>query len=69
MVKSILQDVDSHVATGSQGDDITIVTMEVGARRARRRTDTIPGIQPESGHSGVDRPALEDGSGPGEPAD
>src|SRR5690606_20432012 len=47
VVKAILQDVDSHVATGSQGDDITIVAMEIGARRARRRTDTIPGVQGE----------------------
>jgi len=63
VVKAILQDVDSHVATGSQGDDITIVTMAVGAKRARRRTDTIPGaggegdpdLAPEeSGEPGVD---------------
>jgi sigma-B regulation protein RsbU (phosphoserine phosphatase) len=46
VVKAILQDVDSHVASGSQGDDITIVTMGVGAKRARRRTDTIPGVAP-----------------------
>jgi sigma-B regulation protein RsbU (phosphoserine phosphatase) len=44
VVKAILQDVDSHVATGSQGDDITIVAMGVGAKRARRRTDTHPGM-------------------------
>ena len=62
VIKSILQDVDSHVATGSQGDDITIVAMAVGAKRARRRTDTIPGaggddqdLAPEeSGDPGVD---------------
>jgi phosphoserine phosphatase RsbU/P len=63
VVKAILQDVDSHVATGSQGDDITIVAMAVGAKRARRRTDTIPGaggdddadLAPEeSGDPGVD---------------
>jgi serine phosphatase RsbU (regulator of sigma subunit)/pSer/pThr/pTyr-binding forkhead associated (FHA) protein len=59
VVKAILQDVDSHVATGSQGDDITIVAMEVGARRARRRTDTIPGVQGET--------EIEAGGGP-EPA-
>ncbi|HTE53629.1 MAG TPA: SpoIIE family protein phosphatase [Kofleriaceae bacterium] len=46
VVKAILQDVDSHVASGSQGDDITIVVMGVGAKRARRRTDTIPGVAP-----------------------
>jgi serine phosphatase RsbU (regulator of sigma subunit)/pSer/pThr/pTyr-binding forkhead associated (FHA) protein len=46
VVKAILQDVDSHVASGSQGDDITIVAMGVGAKRARRRTDTIPGVAP-----------------------
>ncbi len=46
VVKAILQDVDSHVASGSQGDDITIVAMGVGAKRASRRTDTIPGVAP-----------------------
>ena len=46
VVKAILQDVNSHVASGSQGDDITIVAMGVGAKRARRRTDTIPGVAP-----------------------
>ena len=55
VVKAILQDVDSHVATGSQGDDITIVAMGVGVKRARRRTDTLPGVAP--GDSGLGAPA------------
>jgi len=63
VVKAILQDVDSHVASGSQGDDITIVTMGVGAKRARRRTDTIPGVAP-----GEPLPPEDgDGDGDGEP--
>ena len=61
VVKAILQDVDSHVATGSQGDDITIVTMAVGAKRARRRTDTIPG----AGGEGESDLAPEDSGDPG----
>jgi phosphoserine phosphatase RsbU/P len=61
VVKSILQDVDSHVATGSQGDDITIVAMAVGTRRARRRTDTLPGVAPgEIATPGHPEGSLED---------
>lgn len=38
VVKAILQDVDSHVATGTQADDMTIVAMGITERRARRHT-------------------------------
>lgn len=38
VVKAILQDVDSHVATGTQGDDMTIVAMGITDRRSRRES-------------------------------
>lgn len=44
VVKAILQDVDSHVAAGTQADDMTIVAMHIDERRAKRRTSTIPGL-------------------------
>jgi sigma-B regulation protein RsbU (phosphoserine phosphatase) len=44
VVKAILQDVDSHVGPGAQGDDMTIVAMQIDERRAKRRTSTIPGL-------------------------
>ena len=44
VVKAILQDVDSHVASGNQGDDMTIVAMGVSERRARRRSTTLTGL-------------------------
>ena len=44
VVKAILQDVDSHVAAGTQADDMTIVAMHIDDRRAKRRTSTIPGL-------------------------
>jgi hypothetical protein len=44
VVRAILQDVDSHVKEGTQGDDITVVAMSIDAKRARRRTSTFPGF-------------------------
>ncbi len=44
VVKSILQDVDAHVGQGPQADDMTILTMAIDERRARRKTSTLPGI-------------------------
>ena len=46
VVKAILQDIDSFVGNGPQTDDITIMAVGIGRRRARRRTETIPGIPP-----------------------
>lgn len=69
VVKSILQDVDNHVAADSQGDDITIVAMSIGSRRARRRTDTIPGVI-QSAQPGLQGPleeVTESGELPAEP--
>ncbi len=42
VVNSILQDIDSFVGTGAQADDITLMAIGIGKRRARRRTDTVP---------------------------
>jgi serine phosphatase RsbU (regulator of sigma subunit) len=44
VVKSILQDVDSHVATGTQSDDMTIMAMSISDLRARRQSTTVPGV-------------------------
>jgi sigma-B regulation protein RsbU (phosphoserine phosphatase) len=46
VIKAILQDIDSHTATGAQGDDMTIVAMAIDERRAKRKTTTLPGVQP-----------------------
>ena len=46
VVKAILQDVDAHVGTADQGDDMTIVAVGVGTTRARARTETLPGVEP-----------------------
>jgi phosphoserine phosphatase RsbU/P len=47
VVKSILQDVDSHVATGTQNDDMTIVAISISELRARRQSTTAPGMTSE----------------------
>ncbi|MEM9489828.1 MAG: SpoIIE family protein phosphatase, partial [Myxococcota bacterium] len=59
VVKAILQDVDSHVASGTQADDMTIVAMGVADRRARRRSTTVPGMTSALGPDGPpgDEPA------------
>ena len=48
IVKSVLSDVDSHVANGNQTDDITILAWSVGSERARRRNETMPGVIPDT---------------------
>jgi sigma-B regulation protein RsbU (phosphoserine phosphatase) len=44
LVKAILQDVDSHAGSATQGDDMTILAMQVTERRTRRQTTTVPGV-------------------------
>jgi sigma-B regulation protein RsbU (phosphoserine phosphatase) len=44
LVKAILQDVDSHAGSAVQGDDMTILAMQVTERRTRRQTTTVPGV-------------------------
>ena len=43
VIRAILQDVDRHVATGQQGDDMTVVAMAIKSGRARRQPTTILG--------------------------
>jgi serine phosphatase RsbU (regulator of sigma subunit) len=56
VVKAILADVDSHVAGGTQSDDMTIVAVSIDDKRAKRRTSTIPGI-PSSTATPAETPA------------
>jgi len=76
VLKSILQDVDSHIGNAPPGDDMTILAMGIDERRAKRRTSTIPGVpvdavptQAEDGKTrpgvGIPRAPTGDGSGDG----
>jgi phosphoserine phosphatase RsbU/P len=47
-VEAILADVDGHVSSAPQSDDITVVAVGIGGRRNRRRTTTIPGLTDEN---------------------
>jgi serine phosphatase RsbU (regulator of sigma subunit) len=49
VIKAILQDIDSHTATGAQGDDMTILAMAIDERRAKRKTTTLPGVTAPDG--------------------
>lgn len=64
VVKAILQDLDSFVGNGPQTDDITIVAMGIGRRRARRRTETIPGLPALEPDIATGRPITETGETP-----
>ncbi len=44
VVTAILQDIDTFVGNGPQADDITLMTIGIGKRRAKRRTETIPSL-------------------------
>jgi len=44
VVKAILEDLDGFVGNGPQTDDITIMAVGIGRNRARRKTETIPGM-------------------------
>lgn len=43
MVEAIVEDVDRHVANGTQSDDITVLAMQVSGKRAERASSTISG--------------------------
>ncbi len=49
VIKAILADIDNHSRdqTQGQGDDMTIVAMAIDARRAKRKTTTLPGMIPD----------------------
>jgi phosphoserine phosphatase RsbU/P len=66
VVKSILQDVDAHVANGPQGDDMTIVAMTINEGRAKRRTSTLPGIPVPDRVAGATPPRGAGASGGGD---
>src|SRR4051812_17353420 len=59
IIKAILGDLDSHTADQAQGDDMTIVGMSMGGRRARRKSTTFPGF------AGVDGVSSKVGTGGG----
>lgn len=63
VVESILQDIDGFVGNAPQSDDITLMALSLGHRRARRKTDTIPGIAAEQEQSDLSqqRPLDETG--------
>ena len=44
VIKAILADIDSHAPEQAQGDDMTILAMSIDARRAKRKTTTLPGV-------------------------
>lgn len=46
VVKAILADIDNHAGEGHQADDMTIVAMAIDQRRAKRKSTTLPGVQP-----------------------
>jgi sigma-B regulation protein RsbU (phosphoserine phosphatase) len=46
IVKAILADIDNHAGEQAQGDDMTILAMAIDARRAKRKTTTMPGLTP-----------------------
>lgn len=47
-VEAVLADVDAHVSSAPQSDDITVVAVGISGRRNRRRTTTIPGLTDEN---------------------
>ncbi len=61
IIKAILQDIDSHTATGAQGDDMTIVAMAIDERRAKRKTTTLPGVTGVAGPEGTGQTGVHPG--------
>jgi serine phosphatase RsbU (regulator of sigma subunit) len=56
VVRAILQDVDSHIGSGIQADDVTLVAMQVGRLRARRRRETLPSFEEVTPPQGMATP-------------
>jgi serine phosphatase RsbU (regulator of sigma subunit) len=70
VVKAILADIDNHSHEQAQGDDMTILAMAIDARRAKRKTTTLPGVTAPEGTRTDDRevtgdhaPVDDDGEG------
>jgi sigma-B regulation protein RsbU (phosphoserine phosphatase) len=55
VVKAILADIDNHSHEQAQGDDMTILAMAIDARRAKRKTTTLPGVTAPDGSRPDDR--------------
>ncbi|HET9989477.1 MAG TPA: SpoIIE family protein phosphatase, partial [Kofleriaceae bacterium] len=55
VVKAILADIDNHSHEQAQGDDMTILAMAIDARRAKRKTTTLPGVTAPEGARADDR--------------
>jgi anti-sigma factor ChrR (cupin superfamily) len=51
VVKAILADIDNHSHEQAQGDDMTILAMAIDARRAKRKTTTLPGVTAPEGRT------------------
>ncbi|HEY0254931.1 MAG TPA: GAF domain-containing SpoIIE family protein phosphatase, partial [Kofleriaceae bacterium] len=61
VVKAILADIDNHTQEGAQGDDMTILAMAIDARRAKRKTTTLPGVAiPDGSETGDDAAMTEE---------
>ena len=69
VVKAILADIDSHAGDQSQGDDMTIVAMAIDARRAKRKTTTLPGVPMPDGTLTGERELPKDNETGEEPVD
>ena len=72
VIKAILADIDSHAPEQAQGDDMTILAMSIDARRAKRKTTTLPGVAVEN--VGAERaptpqPISDEDTGPKRPED
>jgi phosphoserine phosphatase RsbU/P len=66
VIKAILADIDSHAPEQAQGDDMTIVAMSIDARRAKRKTTTLPGVMvdPPVERAPTPQPIADEDSGP-----
>ena len=71
VIKAILADIDSHAPEQAQGDDMTICAMSIDARRAKRKTTTLPGVAVENvgDRAPTPQPIADEDTGPKRPED
>jgi phosphoserine phosphatase RsbU/P len=72
VIKAILADLDSHAPEQAQGDDMTILAMSIDARRAKRKTTTLPGVAVEqmaADRAPTPQPISDEDTGPKRPED